>query len=288
MRRICILMLCVASAGFAAEPVTRYYPLGIADPEEVMERAKVVTSPEARVWLNPQQTQLCVTDTAGRLASIGPLIQSLQRPPRNITLHVRYPDFVTLPGATQAIGISGSDRTGLTGMQSSPFGPGKIRFGGPPPPVVNPGERRGAPAPAPKPAANETSVVVPSGKGAWLMVSPAAPNAAWLFQWGVGRNLWPAMPRWTQVKANLYVMPKLRGDSIRLRMMPALNCVAGVIQRNLALESMMIEKTVANGEEVEIGAAPGENEEFHRSFFTTFDRNRQPAPMQLWITPAVQ
>ena len=288
MRRIWVFTLWLASVGFAAEPVTRSYLLGIADPEEVMERAKLVTSPEAKVWLNPQRTQLCVTDTADRLASIVPLIQSLQRPPRNITLHVRYPEFVTLPNTTQTVGISGGDRTGLTGMQSSPFGPGKIRFGGPPPPVVNPGERRVAPVPTPKPAANETTVTVPSGKGAWLMVSPAAPNAAWLFQWGVGRNLWAAMPRWTQVKANLYAVPKLRGDAIRLQVMPAVSFMAGVTQRNLAIESMMLEKTVANGEEVEVSATPGENEEFHRNFFATYDRNRQPVPMQLWITPTVQ
>jgi hypothetical protein len=274
----------LAGTGFAAEPVTRSYPLGIADPEEVMERARLVTSPEAKVWLNPPQTQLSVTDTAERLASIGPLIRSLQQPPRNITLHVRYPDFVTLPGVAQPAGISGGSRTGLTGMPSSPFGPGKIRFGGPPPPAVNPGERRGAPAPPPAP--NETSVVVPGGKGAWLMVSPAPPNAAWLFQWGVGRNLWPATPRWTQVKASLYVVPKLRGDGIRLRMMPALSCQAGATQRNLVLESLMVEKTVAGGEEVEVSAASWGNEEFHRQFFTTPDRNRQPAPLQLWITPA--
>lgn len=277
-----------AALAMAAEPVTRYYPLGIADPEEVMERAKLLTSPEAKVWLNPQQTQLGVTDAAERLASIAPLIQSLQRPPRNITLRVRYPDFVTVPGATQAAGISGGDRTGLTGMQSSPLGPGKIRFGGPPPPMANPGGRSGVPAPTPRPAANETSVVVPSGKGAWLMVSPAAPNAAWLFQWGLGRNLWPATPRWTQTKANLYVVPKLRDDRIRLRIMPAISFMAGVTQRHLALESMVIEKTAASGEEVEVAATPGENEEFHRNFFTTFDRNRQPVAMQMWITPVVQ
>ncbi|MFA5190501.1 MAG: hypothetical protein WC740_07245 [Verrucomicrobiia bacterium] len=288
MCRIWVFTLLLAGVGFAAEPVTRSYPLGIADPEEVMEQAKLLTSPAAKVWLNPQHTQLCVTDTADRLASIVPLIQSLQRPPRNITLHVRYPDFVTLPNTTQTAGISGGDRTGLTGMQSSPFGPGKIRFGGPPPPVVSPGERRGAPAPTPRPAANETSVVVPSGKGAWLMVSPAAPNAGWLFQWGIGRNLWPATPRWTQVKANLYVVPKLRGESIRLQMMPAVSFMAGVTQRNLALESMMLEKTVANGEEVEVSNASGSGEEFHRNFFATYDRNRQPVPMQLWITPTVQ
>ncbi|MCX6908873.1 MAG: hypothetical protein NTY01_12635 [Verrucomicrobia bacterium] len=170
MRKLMMVLWLATAFATAAEPVTRYYMLGIADPEEVMERAKLVTSPEAKVWLNPQHTQLGVTDTAERLVSISPLIQSLQRPPPNITLHVRYPDFVTLPGATQTAGISGGDRTGLTGMQSSPFGPGKIRFGGPPPPVANPGERRGAPAPPPRPAANETSVVVPSGKGAWLMV----------------------------------------------------------------------------------------------------------------------
>lgn len=286
MRWTWVFSLFFAGLGFAAEPVTRSYPLGIADPEEVMERAKLVTSPEAKVWLNPSRNQLCITDTAERLASIGPLIQSLQQPPRNITLHVRYPDFVTLPGVPQSAGISGGSRTGLTGMQSNPFGPGKIRFGGPPPPVVNPGEHRGAPSPPP--AANETSVVVPGGKGAWLMVSPAAPNAAWLFQWGVGRNLWPATPRWTQAKASLYIVPKARGDAIRLRMMPAVSYAAGVTQRNLAFESLMVEKTAASGEEIEVGAAAGEDAEFHKHFFVTCDRNRQPVPMRLWITPRLQ
>jgi hypothetical protein len=288
VRKLAMLLGFATALATAAEPVTRYYPLGIADPEEVMERAKLVTSPEGKVWLNPQQTQIGVTDSAERLASIGPLIQSLQRPPRNITLHVRYPDFVTLPGAMQTAGISGGDRTGLTGMQSSPFGPGKIRFGGPPPPMANPGGRSTAPVPTPRPAANETTVAVPSGKGAWLMVSPAAPNAAWLFQWGVSRNLWPATSRWSQAKANLYVVPKLRGDRIHLRMMPAVSFMAGVTQRHLALESMMIEKAVASGEEAEVAAAPGENEEFHRNFFVTLDRNRRPTPMQLWITPVAQ
>lgn len=285
MRWTWVIMLWLAGSGFAAEPVTRYYPLGIADPEDVMERARLVTSPEAKVWLNltPQQNQLCVTDTAERLASIGPLIRSLQQPPRNITLRVRYPDFVTLPNSALSAGLSSGSRTGLTGMPSSPFGPGKIRFTGPPPPVVNPGEPRGTPATPP--AANETSVVVPSGKGAWLMVSPAPPNATWIFQWGAGRNLWPATPRWTQVKANVYVVPKLRGDSIRLRIMPGVSFAAGVAQRNLALESMMLEKNVASGDEIEVNAASFGDEEFHRQFFMTPDRNRRPVPMQLWITP---
>ncbi|OHE82706.1 MAG: hypothetical protein A2107_09095 [Verrucomicrobia bacterium GWF2_62_7] len=90
------------------------------------------------------------------------------------------------------------------------------------------------------------------------------------------------------MKANLYAVPKLRGDAIRLQVMPAVSFMAGVTQRNLAIESMMLEKTVANGEEVEVSATPGENEEFHRNFFATYDRNRQPVPMQLWITPTVQ
>ena len=75
MRWTWALTLWLVCPAFAAEPVTRYYPLGIADPEEVMERARLVTSPQAKVWLNPQQTQLGVTDTAERLASISPLLQ---------------------------------------------------------------------------------------------------------------------------------------------------------------------------------------------------------------------
>lgn len=280
MRSVSIALWLLAAVVFAVEPPTRYYMVGIADPADLLERAKEITSPDAKVWLNPQRTMLFVSDTPERHAQIAVLVQSLQKPPRNFSLKVRYPDFVILPNQPQAVGMSGGDRTGLTGMSSSPFGPGKIRFGPPQP-------RSPVPEP-PQPVENAMTVNVASSKGAWLMVSPDPPNAAWIFQWGVGRNYWPAAPRWTQVKAHLYVEPKLRGEKIRLRLMPAFSYMAGATQRNVALEGVMTETTVASGEEVEVGSLLNSSDEFYRNFFMTFDRARKPVALQMWITPTLQ
>ena len=286
MRAACVIALLCVSLGFAAEPVTRFYMVGIADPEELMERAKETSSPDAKVWLNPQHTMLNVTDTADRQTQIAVLVQSLQRPPRNFTLKVRYPDFVTLPGVGPAANMSGSDRTGLTGISSSPMGPGKIRFGGPPPPVVTPGQPR-QPQP-PQPAENAITLNVASGKGAWVMVSPACPNAVWMFQWGVDHSYWQPTPRWLPVKAHLLVEPKLRGGEIRLRLFPAVSYLVGAAERNIAIEAGMTEQTVASGQEVEVGASLRDGDEFYRNFFVTYDRARRPVPIQLWITLTVQ
>ena len=286
MRAAFVIAVMWASLGFTAEPVTRFYMVGIADPEELMERAKEASSSDAKVWLNPQRTVLNVTDTADRQAQIAALVQSLQRPPRNFALKVRYPDFVTLPGAGPAASVGSGDRTGLTGMSGNPLGGSKIRFGGPPPPVVTPGQ---PPQPqAPQPAENAMTVNVASGKNAWLMVSPASPNAAWIFQWGVDRAYWQPTPTWLRVKAYLLVQPKLRGDKIRLQMLPTISCVVGAAERHLAVEATMTERTVTSGEEMEVGASLRESDEFYRNFFMTFDRAWKPVPIQLWITPTVQ
>ena len=242
--------------------------VGIADPEELMERAREETSGTAKVWFNAQRTQLFVTDTPDRQALFATLVQSMQRPPKICKLHVRYSQFVTLPNAP-AVGASAGERGGLTGMRSNPFGPGKIRFGE-------------GPAANPEPG-NETTVSVPSGKGAWLMVSPDAPRAGWLFQWGLGRNYWTATP-WRQTKTFLYVEVKIR-ERIRLRLMPAVGYTVGNLQRNVALDSLAAEKTVENGEELEVGTIFGNGEEFFQSFLLSYDRNRQAQPVQIWLTP---
>jgi len=267
---------------FAAEPVTRFYLVGVADPEELVERAKTVTSPGAKVWLNPQRTHLFVTDTPEHHRSVALLVQSLQRPPRPITLRVRYPDFVRLPAPQATAGVSAGDRTGLTGMRGHPFGSAKIRFTDPPPPVVDPTQPRDAPA-APLPG-HMTSVTVLSGQGAWLMVSPLPPCAGWLFQWGLQRGCWPATPAWTQVTTHLYVEPRLRDDKIRLRVIPALNRVVGNVAHMAALAPLAAEATVAPGEETEVTGLIRQDEEFARRFFTSPDTNRQPREIRLWIT----
>jgi hypothetical protein len=287
VRNALFLLWLVVATVAAAEPVTRFYMVGVADPEEVIERAKTVTSPEAKVWLNPQRTQLFVTDTPECQRSIALLVQSLQRPPRNITLRVRYPDFVRVPAQDAGGGISTGDRTGLTGMQGNPRGPGKIRFTGPPPPIVDPTQPRRGPQAAPLPG-NVTTVTVLSGKGTWLMVSPHPPYAAWLFKWGVQCACWPATPQWAQMKAHLYIEPRLRDDKIRFRLIPALGYTVGATPHMLAIGPLAAEATVATGEEIEVTGLVKENAEFSRRFFTSADTNRQAQPMQIWITPTVQ
>ncbi|MCX7825627.1 MAG: hypothetical protein N2689_08710 [Verrucomicrobiae bacterium] len=286
MRAACVIAVMCASLGFAAEPVTRFYLVGIADAEDLLEQAKETASPDAKVWLNPQRTMLNVTDTPDRQAQIAALVQSLQRPPRRFTLKVRYPDFVTLPGAGPAASMGGGDRTGLTGMSGNPIGGGKIRFGGPPPPVATPGQSPRLHAP--RPTENAMTINVTSGQNAWLMVSPASPNAAWLFKWGVDNAYWQPTPAWQRAKTYLLVKPRLRGDKIRLQMLPTITSVVGATERNLAVEATMTERTVASGEEIEAGAELREGDEFYRNFFMTYDRAQKPVPIQLWITPTAQ
>ncbi|MBM3889065.1 MAG: hypothetical protein FJ388_08050 [Verrucomicrobia bacterium] len=286
MRAAFVIAVMCASLGFAAEPVTRFYLVGIADPDELLERAKETGSPDGKVWLNPQRTLLNVTDTAERQAQIAALVQSLQRPPRNIALKVRYPDFVTLPGAGPTASVGGGDRTGLTGMSGNPLGGSKIRFGGAPPPVVTPGQPSGRQPP--QPPENAMTINVAAGKNAWLMVSPGSPNAAWIFQWGVERAYWQPTPTWQRAKAYLLVEPKLRGDKIRLRLLPVVTGIVGATERHVAVEATAAERTVASGEELEVSADLREGDEFYRNFFMTFDRAWKPVPIQLWITPTVQ
>lgn len=286
MRFSWVVSWLVAATALAAEPVTRFYMVGVADPEELMARAKTVTSPSAKVWLNPQRTQLLVTDTPDCHRSVAVLVQSLQRPPRPVTLRVRYPDFVRVPSQDATAGVTAGDRTGLTGMRGNPFGAAKIRFNDPPPPIVDPTRPRD-PHKAPLPG-NMTSVTVLSGKGTWLMVSPLPPYAVWLFKWGVQRSCWPATPGWTQVKTHLYVEPRLRDDRIRLRLIPALGYTVGATPRMAALAPLAAEATVAPGEETEVTGLIREDEEFSRRFFTSPDANRQPQEMRIWIAATVQ
>ncbi|MBI5395901.1 MAG: hypothetical protein HZA91_11440 [Verrucomicrobia bacterium] len=273
-------------SALAAEPVTRFYMVGVADPEELIERAKVVTSPTAKVWLNPQRTQLFVTDTLECQRSVAVLLQSLQRPPRPITLRVRYPDFVRVPAQDATAGVTAGDRTGLTGMRGNPFGSAKIRFNDPPPPMADPNQPRG-PQAAPLPG-NVTTVTVLSGKGTWLMVSPQPPYAAWLFKWGVQRACWPATPAWTQMKTHLYAEPRLRDDTIRLRLIPTLSHAVGNAPHMAALAPLAAEATLAAGEETEVTGLIKEDEEFCRRFFTSPDANRQPQEIRIWITATMQ
>jgi hypothetical protein len=260
--------------------------VGIANPDELLEQVKEASSSDAKVWLNAQRTVLNVTDTADRQTRIAALVQSFQRPLRNFTLKVRYPDFVTLPGSNPSASMGGGDRTGLTGMSGNPLGGRKIRFGSQSPPVVTPGQppQRQAPQ-APQ---NAMSVSVASGKTAWLMVSPASPKAAWIFQWGVDHAYWQPTPRWQQVKAYLLVQPQSRGDRIRLQMLPTISYVAGGTERHITIEATMTEKTVAAGEELEASASLREGDEFYRNFFMTFDREGKAVPIRLWISTTVQ
>lgn len=282
---VILLWLAVATVP-AAEPVTRFYMTGIADADELVERAKTVTSPNAKIWLNPQRTQLFVTDTPECHRSVALLVQSLQRPPRPVTLRVRYPDFVRVPAQDATAGVTAGDRTGLTGMRGNPFGSAKIRFNEPPPPIVDPTQPRD-PNKVPLPG-HMTTLTVLSGKGAWLMVSPLPPYAVWLFKWGVQRACWPATPAWTQVKTHLYVEPRLRDDKIRLRLIPAVGYTVGATPRMAALAPLAAEATVAPGEETEVTGLIREDEEFSRRFFTSPDANRQPQEIRIWIAATVQ
>jgi hypothetical protein len=73
-----------------------------------------------------------------------------------------------------------------------------------------------------------------------------------------------------------------------LRLLPVVTGMVGATERHVAVEATMTERTVASGEELEVGADLREGDEFYRNFFMTYDRAWKPVPIQLWITPTVQ
>jgi type II secretory pathway component GspD/PulD (secretin) len=260
----------------AAKTEMRVYDLGLTDPGVAADVVRGLLSPEGRVYPDPAQHRLVVSDRPDVHARVAEALRTLNVAPRNIRIEV-------------------SARMERTDRQRQLEASGTVR-GGP----VRVGVGRRPPARTGVVIGGQDSrsrttvdarqqLLVLSGGRATLTVAEEVPYSEWLYTWGLGHGLWAQNVVWQQVGTSMVVEPRVLGNgTILVRLTPRFDYRAGGSAQTVDVNELSTEVIVRAGEEISLGGVPFRDADFRERFLAGFDESGQTASVEMTLRATVE
>lgn len=278
------LALLPAAPGFAqpinarpaAKTEMRVYDLGLNDPAMATEIIRALLSPEGRVYPDPAQHRLVVSDRPDVHVRVAEAMKTLNVAPRNIRIEV-------------SARMERTDRERqLEASGTVNSGPVRVGVGRRPPPqtgVVIAGQD----------AHSRTTVnarqqlLVLSGGRATLTVAEEVPYSEWLYTWGLGHGLWSQNVVWQQVGTSMVVEPRALGNgTILVRLTPRFDYRAGGNDQTVDVNELSTEVIVRPGEEIALGGVPFRDTDFRERFLAGVNESGQTARVDMTLRATVE
>ena len=282
---LAISVLAVAATAGAQTPAPplagprtemRVYDLGLTDVALAADAVRPLLSSEGRVYPDPAQHRLVVSDRPDVHARVAQALRTLNVTPRNIRIEVR--GRMDRTGRQRQVDASGTIAEG----------PVRVGVGQRPPPttgVVVSGQD----------SKSRTSVdavqtlLVLSGGEAALTVAEQVPHAQWLQTWGVSHGLWAQNIVWQEVGTSMVVSPRALGNgTILVRLTPRFDYRAGGTSQTVDVSELSTEVVVRDGEEIDLGGVPFRDESFRERFLAGVDESGQTTQVSMTLRARVE
>jgi type II secretory pathway component GspD/PulD (secretin) len=258
-----IVLASVMLGGLAAraEESTRLrvFDLGLTDPRTAAEVVRPLLSPAGRLYEDPAQHRLIVSDRPEVLDRVAAALRTIEVVPRNVRIRVR----TRLERQVRIVGAEGTVRGGVT-----------IRGGASRSRTVSNAEQQ---------------LLVVSGGKASLRVAEETPYAEWFWSWGLGRGLWTGGTAWHDVETSLVVEPRVLGDgTLRVRVTPRFDYVVDRETQSTVVNELSTEVVVREGEEVDLGGLPFADSEFRERFLLGFNSSGETVRVEMTLRAHVE
>jgi type II secretory pathway component GspD/PulD (secretin) len=260
----------------AARTEMRVYDLGLTDPGMAADVVRGLLSPEGRVYPDPAQHRLVVSDRPDVHARVAEALRTLTVAPRNIRIEVT--------GRMERTGRERQvDASGTIGG-----GPVRVGVGRRPPPTS--GVVIGAQDSRSRTSVNASqNLLVLSGGQASLVVAEQVPYSEWLFTWGVSHGLWAQNVVWQEVGTSMVVAPRVLGNgTILVRLTPRFDYRAGGSSQTVDVNELSTEVVVRDGEEIDLGGVPFRDEIFRERFLAGIDESGQTTQVSMKLRARVE
>jgi type II secretory pathway component GspD/PulD (secretin) len=252
----------------------RVYDLGLTDVGLAADVVRGLLSPAGRVYPDPAQHRLVVSDRPDVHARVVEALAALKVEPRNVVIEV-----------TARLESTESERH--LDVSASTGGTVRVEVGRHPPDsgvAVRAEDRRTRSSVH----AQQRLVVLSGGQGS-LIVAEEVPYSQWLFAWGVGHGLWAQSVAWQEVGTSLVVAPRVLGDgTIHVRLTPRFDYRAGGAAQAVEVNELSTEVVVRPGEEIALGGVPFRDAEFRDRFLAGLDQSGQTARVAMTLRAQVQ
>jgi len=286
MRALAVFALAaLAAAPVAAQPLNprpatrtemRVYDLGLNDPAVAIEIIRGLLSPEGRVYPDPAQHRLVVSDRPDVHVRVAEAMKTLNVAPRNIRIEV-------------SARMERTDRERqLEASGTVNSGPVRVGVGRRPPPVT--GVVVGGQDSRSRTTVNaRQQLLVLSGGRASLTVAEEVPYSEWLYTWGLGHGLWAQNVVWQQVGTSMVVEPRVLGNgTILVRLTPRFDYRAGGSSQTVDVTELSTEVIVRAGEEIALGGVPFRDTDFRERFLAGIDESGQTARVEMTLRATVE
>jgi len=258
----------------AAKTEMRVYDLGLTDPGVAADVVRGLLSPEGRVYPDPAQHRLVVSDRPEVHARVAEALRTLNVAPRNIRIEV-------------TARLERTDRERQLDASGS-VGGGSVRVG------VGRRSARGVEIGGQESRARTTvnarqQLLVLSGGRASLTVAEQVPYAEWLYTWGVTHGLWARNIVWQEVGTSMVVEPRVLGNrTILVRLTPRFDYRAGGNSQAVDVNELSTEVVVREGEEITLGGVPFRDADFRERFLAGVDETGQTARVEMTLRATVE
>lgn len=264
-----------SAARRAARTEMRVYDLGLTDPAVAADVVRGLLSAEGRVYPDPAQHRLVVSDRPEVHARVAEALRTLAVAPRNVRIEVR----ARMERTDRERRIEASGTVG--------GGPVRVGIGRRPPPR---GVEVGAQESRSRSNVQATQqLVVLSGGRASLTVARQVPYSEWLFSWGVTHGLWAQSVAWQEVGTSMVVEPRVLGDgTIHVRLTPRFDYRTAGDSQAVEVNELSTEVVVREGEEIELGGVPFRDETFRERFLAGIDESGQTSRVAMTLRATVE
>jgi type II secretory pathway component GspD/PulD (secretin) len=254
----------------------RVYDLGLTDVAMAADVVRGLLSAEGRVYPDPAQHRLVVSDRPDVQARVAQALRTLSVAPRNVrievTAHMERTDRERRLEASGSVGA----------------GPVRVGVGRQPP---NRGVVIGGQESRSRTNINaRQQLLVLSGGRASLTVAEQVPYSEWLFTWGVAHGLWAQTVVWQEVGTSMVVEPRVLGNgTILVRLTPRFDYrLAGGASQTVDVNELSTEVVVREGEEIALGGVPFRDESFRERFLVGIDESGQTASVAMTLRATVE
>ena len=254
----------------------RVYDLGLNDPAMATEIIRALLSPEGRVYPDPAQHRLVVSDRPDVHVRVAEAMKTLNVAPRNIRIEV-------------SARMERTDRERqLEASGTVAGGPVRVGVGRRPPPqtgVVIGGQDSHSRTTVHA----QQQLLVLSGGRASLTVAEEVPYSEWLYTWGLGHGLWAQNVVWQEVGTSMVVEPRALGNgTILVRLTPRFDYRAGGSSQTVDVSELSTEVIVHAGEEIALGGVPFRDTDFRERFLAGVNESGQTARVEMTLRATVE